>query len=347
MAQFSTFQPKDNFNTNLWTGNSTTDRAMTGVGFKPDLLWVKGRNEGTDQELNDSVRGSTKYIRMNIANGEGTETESVKSFDVDGYTLGNANYWNWTAKTFAGWSWKAGTTTGITGSPSITPASYSFNQINGFSIIKYVGNGVAGATIPHGLGAVPHFAIFKYLDGAEAWACYHQSIGNGKKLVPNTTESEVTQSTIWNDTSPTSTLFSIGTHANVNTNTINYIAYIFTEKTGYSKFSSYKGNGDAWGPFVYTGFRPAVVIRKRATVSAEYWSMIDTKRLGYNPNNAYLFPNDAGVENAAVTRIDILSNGFKLRSADGADNDTNETYVYAAFAEFPIVSSNSKAGVAR
>ena len=346
MAAYINFQPKDNFHTNLWTGNSTTDRAMTGVGFKPDLLWIKSRSEGTDHEWNDAVRGSTKYLRSNVANGEGTEAESVKSFDADGYTLGNANYWNWTAKTFAGWSWKAGTTTGITGSPSITPAAYSFNQTAGFSIIKYVGNGTAGATIPHGLGAVPHFAIFKYLDGAEAWGVYHHSIGNGKKLVLNTTETEVTQSTIWNNTSPTSTLFSIGTHANVNTNSINNIAYIFTEKKGYSKFGSYMGNGNIDGPFAYTGFRPAMIIRKRATGSTNDWYITDNKRLGYNPNNAYLFPNTTQTE-SDITRIDFLSNGFKIRTTDTGDNDTNETYVYAAFAEFPIVSSNSKAGTAR
>ena len=158
------------FSLKLWTGNSTTDRAMTGVGFQPDFLWIKGRNEGTDHELQDSVRGSTLYLNSNDDGAEATETEGVKSFDADGYTLGNANYWNWTAKTFVGWSWKAGTTSGVSGG-TITPIGYSINTTAGFGIYEYTGNSTSGATIAHGLGVAPKFLITKKISATGNWHC--------------------------------------------------------------------------------------------------------------------------------------------------------------------------------
>ena len=345
MAAYISFQPSDHFNINLWTGNSTTDRAMTGVGFQPDLLWVKSRNEGTDHELNDSVRGSTKYINSNTSIVEGTESESVKSFDSDGYTLGNANYWNWTDKTFVGWSWKAGTTSVPSGG-TITPSACSFNTTTGFGIYQYTGTGSAG-TIAHGLTHAPEVMLVKSIDTtAHTWGVYSKAAGNRYQLVLNNNTAKVGPSTAyWNDADPTDTVFSVGTDSYQNQSGTKYICYCFSSVRGFSKMGIYKGNGNVDGPFIYTGFRPAFAIRKIIS-STDSWYLTDSKRAGYNPQNDYLFANATQTE-SALTRFDFLSNGIKIRTTDGGDNASGGDYIYIAFAEFPFVSSNSKATVAR
>ena len=363
MAAYISFQPSDYFNAKLWTGNSTTDRAMTGVGFQPDLLWVKGRNEGTDHELNDSVRGSTKYIRTNVNAVEGTEAESVKSFDADGYTLGNANYWNWTAKTFVGWSWKGGTTSGIAtnGSTTITPSAYSFNQTSGFSAIAYTGNGSSGAKLAHGLGAVPEMIIVKNLGTTNNWAVYHHkqhaTAPQDYALEINGYGAAADDAAMWHDTAPDSVNITLGNSGATNDTSNTYIAYCFTGKIGYSKFGSYVANNSDDGAFIYTGFNPSFVMVK-STSGGTYksWSMFGTTRQPTNLNVAKtLYANRAyeegnrgqGTDSTTIPAMDILSNGFKCRVGNDEINTASDTYVYMAFAEFPIVSSNSKAGTAR
>jgi hypothetical protein len=236
-----------------------------------------------------------------------------------------------------------GTTSGLTGG-TITPSAYSINTTAGQSIIAYTGTGVA-ATVPHGLGVAPSLIITKSLVATQEWCVYHVKMGATKYMFLNETGAQTTSSAYWNDVEPTSVLFSIGTAGPTNSSSA-MIAYCFAPVKGYSKFGSYIGNGNADGPMCYTGFRPAMIIRKRATGSADDWAILDNKRLGYNPKNAYLFPNGTNAE-SDLTRIDFLSNGFKVRTTDTGDNDTNETYIYAAFAESPIVSSNDTPGVAR
>jgi len=349
MAYIS-FQPSDFFNVNLWTGNSTTDRAMTGIGFQPDFLWNKSRNETYDHHLQDAVRGSTTYIDSNDTGINATNAEGVKSFNADGFTLGNANDWNQTAKTYVGWSWKAGTTTGIvtTGS-TITPTGYSFNQTSGFSVIAYTGNATAGATIPHGLGVAPDMILVKNTQTAEAWACYFKPLGNTKVLTLNATNAELTQAQ-WNNTSPTSTLFSVGSGGNTNLSQT-HVAYCFANKKGYSKMGSYTGNGNADGTFVYTGFRPAYVMIKASSIAGDSWNIYDDKRPSTYEGNVVTELLEADTGNATLTNasfnIDILSNGFKCKGNESGINQNAAEYIFAAFAEFPLVSSNSKAGTAR
>ena len=346
MAAYIGFQPTDFFNTLLWTGNSTTDRAMTGVGFQPDFVWIKSRNEGTDHEWQDSVRGSTKYLNSNDEGAEATETEGVKSFDSDGYTLGNANYWNWSAKTFVGWSWKGGTTSGIAtnGSTTITPTAYSFNQTAGISIVKYTGNETAGAGLAHGLGAVPGLMIFKRLDGTTPWQVYHQSLGPTKNMVLNTTGAVETYTTRYNDTAPDSVNAILGTSTWINKSGSPHVGYIFAEKKGYSKFGGYTGNANANGPFIYTGFKPAFVLIKITAISA--WILQDNKRPGYNQTSIYSVANTTAAEPSNLG-VDFLANGFKIRDSDSEVNHSGGSYIYAAFAEAPLVSSNDVPGVAR
>jgi len=333
------------FDVNLWTGNSTTPRAFTGVGFQGDFLWIKSRNEGTDFELNDSVRGVSKYINSNTAIVEGTETQGLISFDTDGYTLGDANYWNWTAKTFVGWCWKAGTTVVPSGG-TITPSACSFNTTTGFGIYKYTGTGSA-ATIAHGLTHAPEIMLVKSIDTtAHTWGCYNNTAGNGMMLVLNNTAAEVgPDAQYWNSTSPTTTLFSVGTDSYQNQSGTQYVAYCFSSIKGFSHCGGYTGNGNANGTFVYCGFRPAWLMIKCNSAAGNSWNIYDHKRPTTYYGNVVTELLEADTSNVTLTNssfdIDLLSNGFKCMGNESGINQNAAEYSYLAFAEAPFSNSNS------
>ena len=322
------------FNPVLYTGTGS-ELAVTGVGFQPDMTWIKARSIIKNHYLYDTVRGATKNLAPNDTDAEGTTAQGLKSWQSDGFTLGTSGGENDSSQTYVAWNWIMGTTTGIAGSPSITPSSYSFNATAGQSVIAYTGTGVA-ATLPHGLGVTPGLIMCKRLNGGDNWWVHVKSMTGPQYLVLNGTGAVATATAVWNDTLPTSTLFSIGTDAGINASGGTYIAYCFAPIKGYSKFGVYTGNGNIDGPFVYTGFRPAMIIRKKN--GTDGWMLVDNKRLGYNPNNAYLFP-DANQAESDITRIDLLSNGFKLRTTDAGDNGAGTDYLYMAWAESPLVNS--------
>jgi hypothetical protein len=328
------------FNIKLFTGDGVS-QSFTDIGFDPDLVWDKARDAGEDWQVTDSVRGATKGIRCNENYAQDTIAESLTAFQTGGYTLGSSNYWNYSTKLMANWCWKAGTTTGIdTTSTDITPSAYSFNQDTGFSVIKYTGNGLENQKLAHGLGAVPGMAFFKNLDATESWYVYHKNMDatapEDYYMVLNTATAKVNSNGAWYDTAPDSVNITLGNNAPVNgSGTPDYIAYFFTGKQGYSSFGTFTGNANADGPFIYTGFRPALIILKD-TVAAQNWLLWDDKRLGYNPDNNPLLPSQASVAETN-NEIDILSNGFKMRSA--TYNAAN-IQIYAAFAQSPFVNSN-------
>jgi len=329
------------FNPVLYTGTGSS-LAVTGAGFQPDFTWIKNRDAADFHVLTDAVRGATKYVQSNTDAAEVTNAESLKSFDSDGFTAGTQAEVNTNTEDFASWNWKAGTTTGIAGSPSITPTAYSFNQTAGFSIITYLATG-SNATLPHGLGVAPKWIFIKSLNDTYQFATYHVGTDRAAPedyyMAMNTTAARVDAADYWNDTAPTSTLFSIGTDNVVNNpGSINYVAYCFANVVGYSNMGSYFGNGNVKGPYVYTGFRPAFIIAKKTSDTGN-WFLWDAKRLGYNANNNYLMPSTTGAESAA-TNIDILSNGFKIRSTDTELNAASADYIYMAFAEAPFVNSS-------
>ena len=351
MAEYIAFQPRDYFKTHLYTGTGASN-AQTfpeTTAMQPDFTWIKNRDAADFHVLTDSVRGVTKYISINDTVVEATNVESLKSFDSDGFTVGTMNEVNTNTEDFVSWNWKAGTTTGITtdGSTTITPSSYSFNQTSGFSILNYAGNGTSGAKLAHGLGAIPTCIIIKAYDYAGMeWQMYHHSIGNTKYLYPNSTNGSGTGTGWWNDTTPDSVNITLGNANQTNSSSYNYVAYCFAPIKGYSKFGGYYGNGNADGTFVYTGFRPAFVVLKR-TAGADAWQIVDDKRLGYNAKNSSLMADRTTAEDTSVSYIDILSNGFKLRTTGSHVNNSGELNIYMAFAEFPFVSSNDIPGVAR
>jgi len=351
MAYTTINKPSLYFNSKTYTGNAGTN-AITGVGFKPDLTWIKVRDTTNHHNLFDIVRGVRKTIYANLNESEYTEATSLTAFGSDGFTLGSNGGVNGNNDEFVSWNWLAGGSQGSSNTDgSINTAYTSVNTTAGFSISFYAGNDTAGATVGHGLGAIPKMIIIKRLSGsAQNWCVYHYKLGNTDAMYLNDTASTVGSNTFWNNTTPTSSVFTLGSSSLVNGGggSDNFIAYSFAEKQGYSKFGSYTGNGNADGTFVYTGFKPAWIMQKSVTTTYG-WQIYDNKRTGFNGDNDEL----AAHNNAAETNgsgnnfIDILSNGFKLRNTDVNKNASGVSYIYMAFAKAPLVGSNGVTAKAR
>ena len=345
---YITFQPSDYFNTKLYTGTGSSN-AQTGVGFQPDWVWLKNRSSSANHFLVDAVRGITKELRSNSTNGEATDDQLITAFGTDGFTLGTSGSGNTNGDNYVAWNWKAGTTSGIAtnGTTTITPSAYSFNQTSGVSIVKYTGNGVNGAALAHGLGAEPEIIIARSTNlNGEPWQVYSKKLGNDKRLFLNLTNAE-TSATEWYSTTPDSVNIRLGNGTHINSNTNTFIAYCFAGKKGFSKFGFYEGNGNNSGPFQYTGFKPAWILIK-AKGQSESWYILDTKRPGYNSNNYYLTANNNSAEGTSTSlAMNILSNGFKINNTDTSMNSSGQGYIYMAFAEHPLVSSNGDPATAR
>ena len=343
MAYTTIKKPSDYFNTKLYTGNGST-QSITGVGFQPDMNWCKTRTStGYNHVMVDVVRGVTKVIRPNLTSSESTYTNALTSFDSDGFTLGadtNGEH-NRNGDNIVSWNWKANGA-GVSNTDGDITSTVSANTTSGFSIVSYTGTG-SQATVGHGLGATPKWIVVKRLQNAEDWAVYHASNGAGTYQSLNTTEGKQTNSNRFN-VAPTSSVFTVNTHESVNF-AENYIAYCFAEKTGYSKFGSYIGNGNADGTFIYTGFKPAFIMVKR-TDSTSNWQINDNKRDVDNVQNTPLMANLSNAE-STDTSWDSLSNGFKMRQDYGSKNASGGTYIYMAFAEAPLVGSNNVPATAR
>jgi hypothetical protein len=335
------------FDTKLYTGNGSATQAITGVGFQPDFVWIKDRTTAYDHQLFDVVRGGGNSLYSNDAVVENTYTTDI-TFDSDGFTVAGPSviYINKSGDAFASWNWKANGT-GVSNTSGTISSTVSANTTSGFSVVGYTGTG-ANATVGHGLGVAPSMIICKSRTQAQNWAVYHKSLGNTKALFLDGT-SVGTSASYWNNTSPTSTVFTIGNSGDVNYNAGTQIAYCFAEVKGFSKFGSYTGNNSTNGTFVYTGFKPAWIMIK-TTSAAESWNMGDNKRNityppGANVNNAELYANllnvetDRSTRGGGVTQFDMLSNGFKCRGANPDINYSGYNYIYMAFAENPFVSS--------
>jgi len=286
-------------------------------------------------------------MNQNSTGEQGTETQSIISFDTDGYTVGSGGGVNQSSQTYVSWNWLAGGSQGSSNTDGTINTTYtSANTTSGFSIIQYNGNGTAGATIGHGLGVAPKFVIIKRLDTASNWIVGTGARGFDKFFYLNTTDAETDNAGTFNDTAPSSSLITLGSWNDVNNSSGTYIAYCFAEKTGFSNFGSYTGNGNANGPFVYTGFKPALFLLKESN-GTNSWQIFDNKRPGYNLTDKYLKPNESAAEVSGNNQIDILSNGVKLRSSNTGNNGSGQNFIYMAFAEAPLVSSNGVPVTAR
>ena len=353
MAYTDIDKPTDYFETILYTGNGSS-LEVNGLDFSPDWVWIKKRSNAANHMMYDTVRGIKKHLHTNTADIEVSEASDdigLNSFDSDGFTVKVNGNTNTNTHTFASWNWKAGTSftndASSTGIGSIDSAG-SVNTDAGFSIIGYTGDAQTGTTIAHGLGVKPNMIILKNREPDTAnWQVYHSSLGATHYVQLNSTGAATDSNTRWNDVEPTSTVFTTGSSGDVcgDSSGETFIAYCFAEKQGYSKIGSYTGNGNADGPFVHTGFKPAWVLQKNAGAT-QGWQLQDNKREGYNGDNDLLQPHDSAAE-SGVNRIDILSNGFKVITTDAGQNSSGVTYIYMAFAESPFVTSTGIPTTAR
>jgi len=339
MAYTTIKKPSDYFNTKLYTGTGSSN-AITGVGFQPDFTWIKQRSNAENHALFDAVRGVTKYVKSDETASEVTEASSLSAFGTDGFTVVSSGKTNTSGRTYASWNWLANGA-GAANTDGTISSTVSANTTSGFSIVQYTGNASAGATIGHGLGSVPKMVIVKKTNAAKDWNVYHVSMGATKGMYLNLTNAEQTH-TNWNNTTPTSSVFSIGSDDQVNGSGQTYIAYCFAEKQGFSKFGSYTGNDALDGPFIYTGFKPAWVMIKKSGQTAS-WLVFDNKRANpFNEITADLRPDSSQAEDTdtSYNDLDFVSNGFKIREDNGDINASGQPYIYIAFASEPLVGDN-------
>ena len=336
MAYTTINKHTDYFNTKLHSGNSST-QSITGVGFQPDLTWIKDRTGGNDHQIVDAVRGATYAISSN-RNDNLTFTDGLTSFDSDGYSLGNNTRYNASGSNYVGWNWNAGTTSGLSGG-TITPSSYSINTTSKFGIYQYTGNGTSGATIAHGLGALPQLILVKRTDTTSSWQVYSGNSGATYYAKLDSTDAFAAATNRWNDTAPTTSLFSLGNSTEVNASGGTYMAYVWCNVTGYFKCDSYNGNGNANGTFVYTGGRPALILM-RPNIAAKNWYLFDNKRNGYNASLKFNYPNTSAAEGDISSYVDFFSNGFKLRTTDDSFNNNGNSYQYWCWMQSVVGSNN-------
>jgi len=350
MAYTTINKGSDYFNTKLYTGNGTTN-AITGVGFQPDLLWIKARSSAYNHNLYDAVRGlSAGAIISNTTDAEDS-VQRIATLDADGFTTSSTNYTytNASGTTYVAWNWLANGAGSSNTDGSIT-STVSASTTSGFSIVTYTGNGTGGATVGHGLGVAPACVIVKNrTSGTYDWLVYHKALGATKYMSLNTTDASTTSAIGWNDTEPSSSVVTLGTANAVNTNSSDYVAYCLAEKKGFSKFGSYTGNGSSTdGAFVYTGFKPAFVMVKNTTTSGYSWPITDNKRETFNDGaNSVIWANRDYAEDTNAYDMNFLSNGFKINTASNNFNQSGATYIYMAFAENPLVSSTGTPVTAR
>ena len=335
------------FNAKLYTGTGA-EHAITGVGFQPDLVWTKRRDSTSDHHVHDAIRGATYKFQTNDTGINNSDAQTLKSFDSDGFTLGTNTSSNASSGTFVSWNWKGANGTASNTDGSIT-STVSANTTAGFSIVKWTATG-SNATIGHGLGAVPKWIWIKSMANSTWHMVYHAGKGNDSEAGLNSSNAFSGSSTAWQDTTPTSSVFYVsGSVGDGVSYSGDYMAYCWADVTGFSKFSSYIGNGSNDGSFIYTGFKPKWVMIKK-TATAEAWHIYDGARNPYNLTDKRLFPESTNAESVSGSpsvAIDLLSNGFKNRALHDNLNTNGSTYVYMAFAEAPLVGSNNVPCTAR
>ena len=347
MAYTTIDDPSAYFQTTLWTGNGQA-RAITNSGnsdLQPDWIWGKNRSDSNAHWLMDSTRGVDKRLISSGSDAEDDPSTAIHTaFGSDGFSLGTNTEGNKDGDNYVAWLWKANGGTTTTNDASATSVGsldsvYQASTRAGFSIVTYTGAG-GNQTIAHGLGAIPTVIIIRRRDDAGDWTSFHSPIGAEKFLRLNSTNAMGDQATYFNDTSPTSTVFTVGSAGDVNTSSGTHVAYCFTDIQGYSKFGTYEGNNDTDGPFLYTGFQPALFIVKNVDSTAA-WRLYSNKisnHNGLNDLDRVFYPNANDEESGTGHVVDFLSNGIKIRG-DNEDVNDAESYIYMAWAEHPFVSS--------
>lgn len=327
-----------------YTGNGAARSITNAGGFSPDLVWMKRRNSVSNHYLQDTVRGALQSLFSDSTSAEATQANTLTSFNSNGFSLGTDAGINNNGDSYVAWQWDAGSST-VTNTNGTISSQVRANTTAGVSVVTYTGTGVGGATIGHGLGVTPKMIIVKNrISTVDDWTVYHVSLGNTTRIRLNLTAAANANILFWNNTSPTSSAFTVGGDGGANGNGQSHVAYCFAEISGFSKAFSYTGNGSADGVFVYLGFRPKFVLIKSSSVAGSTWRVWDTSRSDYNVSDDVLSPNESSAElsNNSSLQIDILSNGFKCRNAYVDINQNAATYIGIAFAENPFQNSNAR-----
>ena len=356
MADYTSIDdPSAYFQCETYTGGgaNSTVTFSGNSNLQPDLLWIKSRSSGYDHNIFDTNRGIAKLLEPSQTNVENTNQTWISNVSSDSFTIGvNEHNLSNTSNNFVAWAWKANGGTTSSNTVGDINSTVQVNSTAGLSIVSYTGNFTATQTVGHGLGVTPDLVIIKNRDTAVDWVVWSPLLSSGNFLRLNTNAAQSSSSRIY-QSGFTTTTFGIGANNSVNKSGDDLIAYCFAEKQGYSRFADFYGNGQADGTFAYCGFRPAFVLIKNIA-STEPWVIYDTKRNPHNVADLKLTPNTADSENGnsqtggtSYNNIDILSNGFKMRTNNGATNQASTKFIFAAFAEHPFVSSSGVPTTAR
>ena len=348
MAYTTINKSSDYFNTKLYTGNGGT-QSITGVGHQPDLVWIKSRGtNGENHYLFDAIRGTTKYIHSDTSAAQSTNSSTLTAFGSNGFSVGANNSVNKSSDPLVSWNWKANGQGSSNTAGTINSTYTSANTTSGFSIVQYTGNASQSQTVGHGLGVAPKLIIFKSLTSTDDWSiCCPSVLGVDGRLTLNTTAANsVGDNTFWNSAAPSSTLFSLGNNSRANASGKTIIAYCFAEVKGFSKIGQYVGNGNANGTFVYTGFKPSFFMIKEVPTTSDWHISFNNVATQQNPIKGLLYPNSAGTDSNTAS-VDFNSNGVKIRTSGGGQNENNKAYLYMALAEAPLVGTNNIPATAR
>ena len=331
-----------------YTGTGSALTVTNQAGFKPDLVWAQARSNANGYgTIEDTIRGVSKPLFSNFSNAEEAYVADfwITSFNSNGFSVGGQNQTGASGWTYVGWQWQAGQNTTTTNTTGTITSTVSANVTAGFSVVTYTGNEVQGATVGHGLGVAPSFILIKDRTSAQNWVGWQTTLGASNFLQLNANSAQSSSAPMFNGVAPSSTVITLagGSQSDryaVNKNSDNYVAYCWAAVVGFSAFGSYTGNGSSEGPFIYTGFRPKLLLYKR-TDSAGSWFLVDSSRNPYNTANYWLQANTADAEQTDGA-IDILSNGYKIRGTGTGTNANGGTYVYCAWAENPFKYANAR-----
>ena len=335
--------PSKYFQSTTYTGNGSTQSINQSGNstFQPDWVWIKNRDAADSHIWTDAVRGATKILESNDADAEVTDADTLTGFESDGFALGDDDKVNTNTENYIAWQWKANGAGSSNEDGTINTTATSVNTTTGVSISTYTGTG-SNATVGHGLGVAPKMVIVKRRNTSESWRVWHTAMTDGSYFMNlENTDGQASIAAIWNSTAPTSSVVSVGTNASVNGSSDTHVMYAFADVEGFSKFAAYTGNGNADGPFVHTGFKPAFLMFKVVSTT-DSWQVYDTARQDYNVFGRSLTPNANAVESSFSARVDLLSNGFKARSTNTAVNGSGQTYLFMAFAEAPFKTATAR-----
>mgnify|MGYP003118703464 CR=1 FL=1 len=335
----------DYFNTKLYTGNYSTN-AITGVGHQPDFTWIKTRTtNGENHYLFDAIRGVTKYIHCDTTAAQSSNATTLTTFGSDGFTVGANNSVNKSGEPLVSWNWKANGQGSSNTDGTINTTYTSASTTSGFSISTFTGTG-SNATVGHGLGVAPKMVIIKSITAGEDWTVYHSALGGTKYVILNSTGAQGTNVGAFNNTAPTNSVFTVGTFGATNGNSQTLVAYSFAEIKGFSKIGKFAGNGNANGGFIYCGFKPSFFMIKEIQSASDWHISFNNVAAQQNPIKGLLYPNTAGTDSNTAS-VDFNSNGVKIRTSGGGQNESNKDYLYMALAEAPLVGSNNVPATAR